>query len=217
MAAVVGCPRQPGPGGGEAGCGGAVTATIRATTPVAVLADGWAYAGWVVGASHVRAVQADWPAVASRLYHASVTWPLRMEDDTQVEQVEPGRRLVLLTHSGALGHARVKHLLRTGRPRRRAPLAGTRHHGLEWGGASSWPPANNPVRHPRERETHTHADEGVNQAQDRLLPRDRAVSEPRDDHDHGDGDAGGDGVLRAADEGNDDHSEPHEHREPHPP
>ncbi len=68
-----------------------VTATIRATPAAvhAVLADGWAYAGWVVGASHVRAVQADWPAVGSRLFHASGTWPLLMEDDTRVEQVDP--------------------------------------------------------------------------------------------------------------------------------
>ncbi len=28
----------------------------------AVLADGWHYSNWVVGTSHVRAVQADWPA-----------------------------------------------------------------------------------------------------------------------------------------------------------
>lgn len=79
-----------------------VSVTIRATPAAAyaVLADGWAYAGWVVGASHVRAVQADWPAAGSRLFQASGTWPLLMEDDTRVEQVDPGRRLVLLAHGG---------------------------------------------------------------------------------------------------------------------
>jgi len=92
-----------------------VTATLKATPAAvhAVLADGWAYAGWayagwVVGASHVRAVQGDWPAVRSRLFHASGTWPLLMEDHTQVEQLDPGRRLVLLAHGGRLGDARIE-------------------------------------------------------------------------------------------------------------
>jgi len=109
MAVVVGCPRSPaGVVEGQVVVA-TVTATIRATPAAvhAVLADGWAYAGWVVGASHVRAVQGDWPAVGSRLYHASGTWPLLMKDDTEVEQVDPGRRLVLLAHGGRLGHARV--------------------------------------------------------------------------------------------------------------
>lgn len=86
-----------------------VSATIRATPAevFAVLADGWRYAGWVVGASHVRAVAADWPAAGSRLHHASGTWPLVMEDETRVEVVDPGRRLVLLANGGGLGDARV--------------------------------------------------------------------------------------------------------------
>lgn len=86
-----------------------VTATIRATPAevFAVLADGWQYAGWVVGASHVRAVAADWPAVDSRLHHASGTWPVVLEDETRVEVVDPGRRLVLLAKGGGLGAARV--------------------------------------------------------------------------------------------------------------
>jgi len=73
----------------------------------AVLADGWAYAGWVVGASHVRAVEAAWPAVGSRLHHASGTWPVTIEDETRVEVCEPAERLVLLASGGALGSARV--------------------------------------------------------------------------------------------------------------
>jgi len=109
MAVVVGCPRSPaGVVEGQVVVA-TVTATIRVTPAAvhAVLADGWAYAGWVVGASHVRAVQADWPAVGSRLFHASGTWPLIMEDHTQVEEVDPGRRLVLLAHGGSLGDARI--------------------------------------------------------------------------------------------------------------
>lgn len=86
-----------------------VTAQMRATAAevYAVLADGWAYSGWVVGASHVRAVEAEWPAPGSRLHHASGTWPLMVQDETRVEQSDPGRRLVLLARGGALGEARV--------------------------------------------------------------------------------------------------------------
>ena len=87
------------------------TVTVRiGATPAAVftvLADGWAYAGWVVGASHVRAVEAAWPAVGARLHHASGNWPLLLNDETRVEQVDPGRRLVLLARGKGLGEARV--------------------------------------------------------------------------------------------------------------
>lgn len=33
----------------------------------AVLTDGWLYPLWVVGASHMRRVDADWPAVGTRI------------------------------------------------------------------------------------------------------------------------------------------------------
>ncbi|WP_324188972.1 SRPBCC family protein [Nocardia farcinica] len=36
----------------------------------AVLSDGWLYAGWVVGASHIRDVDPDWPGVGSRIHHS---------------------------------------------------------------------------------------------------------------------------------------------------
>lgn len=36
----------------------------------AVIADGWAYGNWVVGTSHMRAVETDWPAAGSRLFHS---------------------------------------------------------------------------------------------------------------------------------------------------
>lgn len=86
-----------------------VTVTVRATPAevFAVLADGWTYPSWVVGASHVRAVEDGWPAVGSRLFHASGTWPLTLEDETRVEEADPGRRLVLLVSGGPLGDARV--------------------------------------------------------------------------------------------------------------
>ena len=41
----------------------------------AVLADGFHIRGWVVGASHMRAVDDSWPDRGARLHHASGAWP----------------------------------------------------------------------------------------------------------------------------------------------
>jgi uncharacterized protein YndB with AHSA1/START domain len=87
-----------------------VTCHINATPDAvfAVLADGWLYSNWVVGASHVRAVEDGWPAVGSRLHHASGVWPIVARDETAVEEVDPGRLLVLLPKGRPLGEARVR-------------------------------------------------------------------------------------------------------------
>ena len=86
-----------------------VTATIH-TSPeavFAVLADGWLYSNWVVGTSHMRAVEANWPAVGSRLHHAAGVWPAVARDESVVEELEPNRRLVLTAKGRPLGEARV--------------------------------------------------------------------------------------------------------------
>ena len=61
----------------------------------AVLADGWAYAGWVVGASHIRDVDEGWPAVGTRIHHSVGPWPLMIQDVSEVLEAEPDRRVVL--------------------------------------------------------------------------------------------------------------------------
>lgn len=73
----------------------------------AVLADGWAYSNWVVGTSHMRAVEAAWPAVGARLFHAAGTWPVVIRDESVVEDVEQDRRLVVLASGRPAGKARV--------------------------------------------------------------------------------------------------------------
>jgi hypothetical protein len=73
----------------------------------AVLADGWLYSNWVVGTSHMRAVEADWPAVGSRLHHAAGVWPAVARDESVVEEVEQDRRLVLNAKGRPFGEARV--------------------------------------------------------------------------------------------------------------
>lgn len=72
-----------------------------------VLADGWAYSNWVVGTSHMRAVDASWPARGSKLHHASGPWPLALRDESVVDVVEPNRRLELTVRGRPLGEAKV--------------------------------------------------------------------------------------------------------------
>ncbi len=87
----------------------AVTRRIEASPEAvfAVLADGWRYSNWVVGTSHMRAVESHWPAVGARLHHSSGIWPLVTQDETVVEESIPDQRLVLLAKGGVLGSARV--------------------------------------------------------------------------------------------------------------
>lgn len=72
-----------------------------------VLRDGWRYSNWVVGTSHMRAVDTDWPAPGTRLQHATGLWPLVLRDSTEVIECEPSSRLVLVAHGGVLGDARI--------------------------------------------------------------------------------------------------------------
>jgi len=95
---------------GLPGCRGVVTRRIAAPVErvFAVLADGWTYPLWVVGASHMRAVDADWPAVGARLHHSVGLWPLLIEDTTEVLAMAPNRTLVLKAKLWPTGAARVE-------------------------------------------------------------------------------------------------------------
>jgi hypothetical protein len=72
-----------------------------------VIADGWLYSGWVVGASRIRAVDAQWPDKGSRLHHSVGAWPLVINDSTSVADVEPGRSLELVARVWPAGEAKV--------------------------------------------------------------------------------------------------------------
>ena len=74
----------------------------------AVLADGWQYATWVVGASRVRAVDEHWPDAGQRLHHSVGPWPAVISDSTRSEESVPARRLVLTARGWPLGEARVE-------------------------------------------------------------------------------------------------------------
>jgi carbon monoxide dehydrogenase subunit G len=74
----------------------------------AVLADGWTYAAWVVGASRIRAVEGSWPTLGSRIHHSVGTWPLLVSDETVVEACEPERMIRLRAKGKAMGQAVVE-------------------------------------------------------------------------------------------------------------
>lgn len=79
-----------------------------AETVWAVLADGWQYATWVVGASRVRAVDPDWPEPGARLHHSVGLWPALISDSTLARECREPRHLVLTARAWPLGEARVE-------------------------------------------------------------------------------------------------------------
>lgn len=72
-----------------------------------VLADGWSYAGWVVGNSRIRGVSPDWPAPGTRILHSIGTWPAVLDDETVVEDSTHGDELVLLAKVRPAAQARI--------------------------------------------------------------------------------------------------------------
>ena len=72
-----------------------------------VLADGWNYGMWVVGAARIRAVDPHWPDVGSRIHHSVGAWPMLLSDDTEVEAVDPPHMLQLRARAWPTGEARV--------------------------------------------------------------------------------------------------------------
>ncbi|NQX12464.1 SRPBCC family protein [Microbacteriaceae bacterium VKM Ac-2855] len=73
----------------------------------AVLADGWLFPAWVVGASRMRAVDANWPHVGSHLQHSFGAWPLVLDDTTTSLQWNPPHRFVIRPKGWPLGEAEV--------------------------------------------------------------------------------------------------------------
>jgi uncharacterized protein YndB with AHSA1/START domain len=72
-----------------------------------VLADGWLYANWVVGASRIRAVDENWPEPGTRICHSVGAWPLVIDDETVSERCVPMQELVLRAKTWPAGEARI--------------------------------------------------------------------------------------------------------------
>ena len=76
-----------------------------------VLENGWLYPAWVVGASRMRDVDEGWPAVGTRLHHSVGSWPLLIDDTTEVLEADPPSRLLLLARGWPAGEAHVEFVL----------------------------------------------------------------------------------------------------------
>ncbi|MBY6414166.1 SRPBCC family protein [Rhodococcus sp. BP-252] len=72
-----------------------------------VIADGWSYGTWVVGASRIRAVDEAWPAKGSCIHHSVGVWPLVLSDRTRSIGVHEGRELRLEARALPFGSASI--------------------------------------------------------------------------------------------------------------
>ena len=90
-----------------------------------VLSDGWLYPLWVVGASRMREVEDEWPAVGSKLHHSVGVWPALIDDNTEVTDCEPLQLLALRARAWPLGEAAVRLTMSN---------AGSGHPGRDAGG-----------------------------------------------------------------------------------
>jgi uncharacterized protein YndB with AHSA1/START domain len=72
-----------------------------------VFDDGWLFPSWVVGASRMRDVDAEWPRTGAHLHHSVGTWPALLNDSTEVLEYDPPRRFVLQARGWPVGEAQV--------------------------------------------------------------------------------------------------------------
>ena len=77
-----------------------------------VLADGWLYPLWVVGASRMREVEGEWPEVGAMLHHSLGAWPLLIDDTTEVTASQPSQLLCLRGRGWPVGEVDVEIRLR---------------------------------------------------------------------------------------------------------
>lgn len=73
----------------------------------AVLADGWTYPSWVVGASRMRDVDEDWPEPGSAIRHSVGIWPAVIDDETVATEWDPPRRASFTAKGWPIGEARI--------------------------------------------------------------------------------------------------------------
>ena len=85
-----------------------VTVPVPPEQAFAPLADGWLYASWVVGASHIGAVDPGWPAVGSRIHYRFGLWPVLISDTTVVRAIDAPHRLDLEARLWSLGAAAIR-------------------------------------------------------------------------------------------------------------
>ena len=72
-----------------------------------VLADGWLYPLWVVGATRMREVDDEWPAVGSRIKLSIGMWPALLNDETEILACDPPKLLGLRAKPWPFGQVDV--------------------------------------------------------------------------------------------------------------
>lgn len=72
-----------------------------------VLANGWLFPVWVVGATRMRDVDEGWPAVGTRLHHSVGVWPALINDSTSMLEWDPPRRAAMQARIWPVGEATV--------------------------------------------------------------------------------------------------------------
>lgn len=72
-----------------------------------VLANGWLYSAWVVGASRIRDVDPNWPQAGAKIHHSVGVWPALLSDETVSLESSAGH-LELSAHGWPVGTARVR-------------------------------------------------------------------------------------------------------------
>lgn len=72
-----------------------------------VIADGWLFTAWVVGASRMRGVDDTWPAVGARLHHSFGSWPALIDDETTLLEWDPPHRVAMRPKGWPIGEAKV--------------------------------------------------------------------------------------------------------------
>ena len=72
-----------------------------------VIADGWVYPTWVVGASRIREVDEAWPLIGSQLHHSFGVWPALIDDRTTMLEWDPPRHARMRARGWPIGEAIV--------------------------------------------------------------------------------------------------------------
>lgn len=86
------------------------TTRVFACTPddvFGVLADGWSFANWVVGAARIRAVDDGWPEPGSRIHHSVGVWPALISDTSSVLEWNPPHHMTLTVRAWPAGQGKV--------------------------------------------------------------------------------------------------------------
>lgn len=75
------------------------------------LSDPWLLPVWVVGATHIRDVDDNWPDAGSMVHHQVGAWPLTISDVTAVVECEAPSRLVLQGRAWPFGEVYIELLV----------------------------------------------------------------------------------------------------------